>query len=109
MDFPYYLCLVYIVKCMQSSMNSKVLLLCARRLMDKNANCKGFLIYISELISTLSRNGMSTDGSHKHKQNGENVRQRSTRESANGEAVREEKSYTPEQLQAVKKYVMIWE
>ena len=35
MDFPYYLFLVYIVKCMQSSMNSKVLLLCARRLMDK--------------------------------------------------------------------------
>ena len=66
-------------------------------------------MYISELISTLSRNGMSTDGSHKHKQNGENLRQRSTRESANGEAVREEKSYTPEQLQAVKKYVMIWE
>lgn len=57
---------------------------------------------VEELISTLSRNGMSTDGSHKHKQNGENVRQRSTRESANGEAVREEKSYTPEQLQAVK-------
>ena len=70
---------------------------------------KGSLIYISELISTLSRNGMSTDGTHKHKQNGENVRQRSTRESANGEAVREEKSYTPEQLQAVKKYVMILE
>ncbi|XP_015747590.1 PREDICTED: dnaJ homolog subfamily B member 14-like [Acropora digitifera] len=57
---------------------------------------------VEELISTLSRNGMSTDGSHKHKQNGENVRQRSTRESANGEAVREEKNYTPEQLQAVK-------
>ena len=45
MDFPYYLCLVYIVKCMQSSMNSKVLLLCARRLMDKNANCSSLVAY----------------------------------------------------------------
>ena len=46
---------------------------------------------------------------HIHRQNGENVRQRSTRELGNGEAVREEKSYTPEQLQAVQEYVMILE
>lgn len=50
---------------------------------------------------------MSAGGSHKHKENGENVRHRSTHASANGEAASEEKDYTPEQLQAVKKYVAI--
>lgn len=57
---------------------------------------------VEELLSTLSKNGMSAGDSHKHNQNAENVRHRSGHASANGETVREEKDYTPEQLQAVK-------
>ena len=61
--------------------------------------------FVSELISTLSKNGMSGGDGRKHKQeNGENLRHRSTHASVNGEATNEEKDYTPEQLQAVKKY-----
>ena len=48
---------------------------------------------------------MSGGDRHKHKQeNGENLRHRSTHASVNGEAANEEKDYTSEQLQAVKKY-----
>ena len=56
-----------------------------------------------ELIETLSKNGMSAGGTHKNKESKENVRHRSTNGSANRGATSEEKDYTQEQLQAVKK------
>jgi len=68
----------------------------------KKSNCYPNPL-ISELIATLSKNGMSAGGTHKHKENGENLRHRSSHAKANGEAASEEKNYTSEQLQAVKK------
>ena len=56
-----------------------------------------------DLIATLSKNGMSAGGTHKNKESKENVRHRSANGSANREAASEEKDYTQEQLQAVKK------
>lgn len=56
-----------------------------------------------ELIESLSKNGMSAGGTHKNKESKENVRHRSANGSANREAASEEKDYTQEQLQAVKK------
>ena len=56
-----------------------------------------------ELIESLSKNGMSAGGTHKNKESKENVRHRSANGSANREATSEEKDYTQEQLQAVKK------
>ena len=59
------------------------------------------VVYVQfpELLATLSKNGMSADS--KRKEGDENLWHRS----ANGNASKkiEEKNYTPEQLEAVKK------
>lgn len=58
---------------------------------------------VEELIATLSKNGMSASTTHKDKGSKENLRHRSSHASANGEATSEQKDYTPDQLEAVKK------
>lgn len=62
----------------------------------KNSIC----IHFPDLIESLSKNGMSTGAKHETKD--ENLRHRAANGSATHSAP-EEKNYTPEQVEAVKK------
>ena len=64
---------VWIVKCYCCVLEEwctriQIAVLSLLRIKKNESYYKESLIYISELISTLSRIGMSTDGSHKHRQ-----------------------------------------